>query len=293
MYEQLLPIIAPVAICTAIGYAWARLRLPMDTGFMSRIIMNVATPCLILQGVGSLPTGAEGFVRMLLLATAVHAGCAVLGLAGLRALGQPVRSYLPALAFSNSTNLGLPLCMFAFGAEGLGLGVAFVLVGSVGLFVLAPLLQGRESPWRTVVRTPVIYAAILGLGLLHWEVQLPRWVANTVGLLGALAIPLMLLALGHALATIGTSNLRKALAIAAGRLALGFALAVGLTTALHLGGAMRGTLLIQSSMPVAVFSYIFAERYERHPEDIAGAVVVSTLLSFLALPALLLFALSG
>jgi hypothetical protein len=56
---------------------------------------------------------------------------------------------------------------------------------------------------------------------------------------------------------------------------------------------MRGVLLIQSSMPVAVFSYLFAARYDRHPEDAAGAILVSTAVSFLTLPALLLLALRG
>ena len=45
-------------------------------------------------------------------------------------------------------------------------------------------------------------------------------------------------------------------------------------------------------MPVAVFSYLFAARYERHPEDAAGAILVSTVMSFVTLPALILFAVS-
>jgi hypothetical protein len=293
MYEELLPIIAPVVICTAVGYAWTRLRQPMDSEFMTRIIMNVGMPCLILQGIGGLPAGAPGLLYMVGLGALVHGGCLVLGAAGLRLLGQPVRSYLPAIGFSNSTNLGLPLCMFAFGDEGLGLGVGYVLVGAVGMFVLAPLIQGREPPWRTLARTPVVYASALALALLVSGAELPEWVANTVGLFGALAVPLMLLALGQALATMGVQSLRAAAGIAVARLALGFVLAGVLSAGLELGGALRGTLLIQSSMPVAVFSYIFAARYERHPQDVAGAVVVSTLLAFLLLPALLLYALRG
>jgi predicted permease len=44
---------------------------------------------------------------------------------------------------------------------------------------------------------------------------------------------------------------------------------------------------------VAVFNYLLAARYDRHPEDIAGAIVISTLVTFAGLPALLLFALPG
>lgn len=293
MYGQLVPIILPVLICTGIGFAWTRFGLPMDREMMTRLIMNLGTPCLILQGVSGLPTGDPGFLRMVALAVAVHGGCALAGLLVLRLLRQPVRSYLPVIVFGNSTNMGLPLCLFAFGETGLGLGVGYVLVGSVAQFVLGPLVQGRTSPWRTLAQTPVIYAAVAGLGLLLSGLSLPRWAQNTVGLLGGLAIPLMLLALGQALATIGVQRVTAAAALAASRLLLGFLLALGLVLALELDGAMRGVLLIQASMPVAVFSYLFAARYDRHPQDAAGAILVSTVASFLTLPALVLFALAG
>jgi predicted permease len=44
-------------------------------------------------------------------------------------------------------------------------------------------------------------------------------------------------------------------------------------------------------MPVAVFQYLFAQMYNRSPEEIAGTIVTSTVLSFATLPALLLFVL--
>jgi len=44
-------------------------------------------------------------------------------------------------------------------------------------------------------------------------------------------------------------------------------------------------------MPVAVFNYLLAARYDRHPDDVAGAIVVSNLISFVSLPFLLNFAL--
>ena len=101
----------------------------------------------------------------------------------------------------------------------------------------------------------------------------------------------MMLALGHALGSFKVQRLPIAAAIAAGRLGLG--LAVGLTIAQLFGltGIERGVVLVQSAMPVAVFNFLLAARYDRHPDDIAGAIVISTLVSFATLPALLLLAL--
>lgn len=46
-------------------------------------------------------------------------------------------------------------------------------------------------------------------------------------------------------------------------------------------------------MPVAVFNYLLAERYGRAPEEIAGAVEISTVLSFVTLSVLLWYLLSS
>jgi predicted permease len=293
MYAQLIPIIVPVLLSAAIGYGWARLRAPFDRDFVTRAIMNIGAPCLVLQGIAGLRTESAGFGRMVMLAALGHGLCAVSGAIAFRALRLPLRSYLPVVVFSNAGNLGLPLCLFAFGQEGLGLAVGYYLVGSVSQFVFGPLVQGQKSAWHTVRETPMIYAALLGVALLMTDTLLPRWIANTVNLLAGMAIPLMLLALGHSLASITVERVQVSLSLAAARLGLGFAVGWGLSEAFGLSGTVRGVFLIESAMPVAVFSYLLAARYGRHPQDVAGAVLISTLASFVTLPALVLFAMSG
>jgi predicted permease len=108
-----------------------------------------------------------------------------------------------------------------------------------------------------------------------------------------MAIPLMLVALGHALGSFRVRRLPVAAGIAVARLGLGFGMGVALAAVLGLEGTARGVVIIESAMPVAVFNYLLAARYDRHPEDVAGAIVVSTLLAFVLLPGLLLVALPG
>jgi len=50
-------------------------------------------------------------------------------------------------------------------------------------------------------------------------------------------------------------------------------------------------MIQQCTMPVAVYNYLFAQRYGDRPSEVAGAVVVSTALSFLTLPFLIVFVL--
>ena len=291
MYSQLIPILAPVFIVALLGYGWARLALPFDREFVTGIVMNIGVPCLILQGATGLDAEVSLFMSMLGYALLALMVCAVVGTVVLRALGQPLRSYLPPVAFGNAGNLGLPLCLFAFGPRGLGLAIGFYLVGSVAQFLVGPLFQGRKPVWRTLLSTPVNYAAVLGVALLSTGTAMPAWLGNTVQLLAGMAIPLMLVALGHALGSFSLNRLRVATALALARLGLGLAVGLGIVGAFGLGGAERGVVVIASAMPVAVFNYLLAARYDRHPEEIAGAIVISTLVSFATLPLLLLVAL--
>jgi predicted permease len=119
----------------------------------------------------------------------------------------------------------------------------------------------------------------------------PTWFTNTVTLLSGLTIPLMLLALGFSLARLKVKSLGRSLVLGALRLLLGLATGLALVELFGFTGAARGVLIIQCSMPVAVFQYLFAQMYNRAPEEIAGTVVTSTVLSFATLPLLLLIAL--
>jgi predicted permease len=293
LFAQLIPIITPVAVCALLGYGWARAGWAFDRDFVTRMIMNIGAPALVLDGIGGLDAQTPQFLLAVALAFVVLAVCALGGAVALRLLGEPVRSYLLPVTYGNVGNLGLPLCYFAFGPEGLGLAVGFYLAGSVSHFIFGPLLLGREAAWRTLATTPIVYAAVAGLAMISFRIPSPPWLENTLDLVAGMAIPLMLLALGHALGTFGVQRLRASALVAALRMVLGFAVGVALVTLLQLEGVLRGVVIIQAAMPVAVFNFLLAARYDRDPDAVAGAIVVSTVVSFLAMPALVLYALAG
>jgi hypothetical protein len=198
---------------------------------------------------------------------------------------------LPALTLGNTGNLGLPLCLFAFGEQGLGLAIAVYVTNSIGQFTIVPLLQARVSMFRTLLTTPIIYGAIAGLGVLVTDIKVPAWLAATIESLGGLLIPLMLLALGNTIGGLRARNLPRAFGLGAARIVIAFAVAVGVAFLLRLDGVAAGVLVLQGSMPAAVFSYLFAARYDRDADDIAGIVLMSTLLGAATLPFLVSYAL--
>ena len=68
------------------------------------------------------------------------------------------------------------------------------------------------------------------------------------------------------------------------RLLGGFAIGWFTAWLFGLEGVARGVLIIESAMPVAVLNYLFAARYGNQPQEVAGLVVISTLLAVLLLP---------
>jgi malate permease and related proteins len=284
-------VLAPVFVMAGIGYAWRLTGAPFDMAFVTRLIMYVAGPCLVFTSLSRLALPLAQFWGMVGAMIVVTLVVAAVSAVLIKILGLPLRSFLPALTLGNTGNLGLPLCLFAFGDEGLGLAVAVYVTNSLLQFTFVPLLHSRVSIVRTLFSTPMLYGAAAGLGVLIADVHVPVWLANTLGTLGDLLIPLMLMALGNTIGGLKAHNLPRALGLGGARLAISFLVAVGVSFALGLRGVAQGVLVLQGAMPAAVFSYLFAAHYERDADDIAGIVLVSTLLGALALPFLVSYAL--
>ncbi len=284
MIAELAGVLLPVFALAALGFGWRKSGVPFEREFVMRLVLNVGGPCLIVDSLSSLSLPLADVGSMAIGGVALFLATLAACFAILKLARMPVRTFLPALAIGNTGNLGLSVCFFAFGEEGLGLAIAVFVANSIGQFTLTPILQSGRSPWRTLVTTPVIYGAAIGTTLLVGGYALPEWVASTVEMLGQIMIPLMLVALGHTLAGLRVKQLPFAAFWGFVRLIVGFAVALGVVAALGLEGTARGVLILQGAMPAAVFSYLFAARYDRAPDDVAGIVLLSTIFSMVTLP---------
>ncbi len=291
MLLQLIEIVLPVLICAGIGYGWARAGRAFDTGTITGLVTNIGTPCLIVATLTGLRLDTGAFWTMALAALLSIGVFFAIAFVATRLAGDDFRVYGPALGFANAGNMGLPLCLFAFGDAGLALGIAYFAVGAVGQFTVGQfIVAGRFSPGR-VAGSPVVWATALAVALNALDWPMPAALDNAFRLLGGFAIPLMLIAMGVSLAGLRVGDLGRSLLYAVLRIAIGVAVGLGLGAALGLPDVARGVLLIQCAMPAAVFNYLWAAHYERNPEAVAGVVFVSTLLAFAVLPAIVALAL--
>jgi predicted permease len=292
MYADIFAVIAPILFCALIGFIWARTRQPFNQEFVSQLVLWVGSPCLIIGTLGKVDVSAAELAEVAIAVLLMLVSTVCLSLLALKLLNLPVRAFLNSLVFPNTGNMGLPLAMFAFGEQGLALALAIFILVSFSHFSLGVAFLSGGSPIRGSLRSPIVYAGALAMLLILTGYKLPLWLGNTVSLLGQISIPLMIFTLGVSLASLQVGDVKRSTVLALLRLGIGFAVGLAICEGLDLQGAMRGAVLIQSGMPVAVFNYLLALRYQQQPQAVAGVVVISTLISFITLPALLWLAMS-
>lgn len=287
MIETILGAVVPVLLTASIGYAWTRAGRTFDSTALTLLVTDIGTPSLVFSTFArtSIPPGA--FAASAAATVTILAAFVVTAALILRLLKLPWRTYLPALAFPNTGNLGLPLALYAFGQEGLSYAIVFFTFCSLTNFTAGQAIAAGAVEWRKILRMPIIYAVILGVGTSTLGLELPRWLANTVNLLGSITVPLMLLMLGVSLGKLRVAAFPRALMLGMTRILMGASVGYAVTTLFGLHGIAKAALIQQSAMPVAVFNYLFALRWHNQPEEIAGIVVVSTLAAILTAPALL------
>lgn len=286
---QLFNVVTPVFVAAGIGYVLAKRGEAFDTSVTTMLVTNVGTPCLIFNVLADVSVTPDALASMGLASFIAIAIFGTVGFVALKGAGQDVRAFLPAIMFTNCGNVGLPLCLLAFGEAGLALAVVYFAVSATLMFTVgAGLASGSMTP-SDLVKMPFLWATAAALVFLIAGIEPPKVVMNTTEMLGGLTIPLMLIALGISLANLKVTSLPRSLSVSLLRLLLGFGVGLGVAHVMELDKLATGVLVLQCSLPVAVFNYLFAHRYNHHPEEVAGTVVLSTGLSFATLPALIWF----
>jgi len=282
-----LEIVAPVFLLAGVGFAWVRLGYDYDVAFVTRLAMTLSVPCLIFVALMRLDVPAAAVTALSGAALVAYGALALAFWIVLRIARLDLRTYLAPLIFGNTGNLGLPLALFAFGETGLGYAVVVFAIMAILSFTFGLwLVAGGGSPLRAL-REPMVGATFAG-GVFMWNGwQTPTWLTNTLDLAGQMAIPLMLITLGVAVARLHPSGLARALVLSVMKVVVAASLGWAIATAFALDDVAAAVLTLQVATPVAVTSYLLAQKYADEAEAVAGLVVASTLVSVAALPVLL------
>ena len=284
-----LNITAPVFILAAVGFCWVKLGFEYRVEFVTRLAMTLSVPCLIFVALMTADITPQTLGMLSLASLAAYGLVSIAFLAVVKLCRLDVSTYLAPLVFGNTGNLGLPLALFAFGEEGLGyaivvFGVMAILSFTIGVWVVA----GGGSLIR-VIREPVVAATILGAVFLWQGWQTPAFLTNALDLIGQMAIPMMLITLGVAIARLQTRDMGRAVWLSAIKVVICVAAAWAAARWFGLPPVPTAVLIVQIATPVAVTSYLLAEKYGHDAQPVAGMVVASTVLAVISLPLILAF----
>jgi predicted permease len=281
--------IVPVFSVIAVGYALAARRgLHLPT--LADLALLVTSPALVFSLLAGTAIDPRQWSALVGGTVWIAAGTGLLGLLYLRAGAGGRRGLLLPSVFWNAGNMGLACARLAFGPEGLAAAAIVFVTMSVLTSIFGIWIAKGENGLREVLRLPLAYAGVGGVALALTETTLPRIVMEPIEMLGAMAIPLMLLNLGIQLRTLKVTDLAHSLVAVGIRMGGGVTLALLFVTCFGVGGVDRQVLLLSSVMPAAVINVVLAQRYATDPGLVASSIVLGTLLSLLSIPAVLLIA---
>ncbi len=193
----------------------------------------------------------------------------------------------------NVGNFGLPLAYFAFGEEGLNVSIMTFVVFNIPLGTLAIVIaQGAGVSLRTALtntfKIPIFHAVVLAFLCQFMHVQIPVFLLRPTDILGQAAIPIMLVLLGMQMAKTRLGAWPGFLSLSAViRLGIAPVIAWGITLLLGIDDLTRKVVILQTSTPSAVLPLLYSLRFGTRPDLVAGAIMVSTLLSALSLTLIL------
>ena len=293
LYLKLIDVIAPVFFVIGIGYYLGKKNPDINTDFITTFAGNVGTPAMIFYTITTTGVTLSVFTEYFIYALVIIGGFSIVGVLFLLLLKKDFISELPPLILPNTGNMGIPICLFAYGTAGLGVASAIASVVILLHFTLGVLLAKKSFSLEILIKNMPIYGIIVSVIFLYFEWDVPGYLENTTFLLTYATIFLVLMSLGIALSRLKVVSWTHASILGAVRVILGPLIGFGLIKYLNLDGFAAGVLLIQSCMPSAVLTYLVGSMYSEKKvvDSVASVIVTSTIMSFITIPIVVYYSL--
>lgn len=289
---KLFEVVFPVFFVIGVGYYLGKKNPKLDTNFITTFAGNIGTPAMIFYTVTTTGITLSIFTQYFIYAFLMIGGFALIGLIFLYFLKKDLIMELPPLILPNTGNMGIPICLFAYGINGLGIASAIASVIILLHFTLGVFLAKKNFSFDILIKSPPVYAIIISVIFLFFEINTPLFLENTTFLLTYATIFLVLMSLGIALTRFKFS-FKESIILSLNRVIIGPIIALIIIFCFNLSGFAAGVLLIQSAMPSAILNYLIGSMYspKKVVDSIASTIVTSTLLSFITIPIVVFFAL--
>ena len=293
--------IGVIFLMILVGYVFAKLVRPTEQarGTLASLVLNISVPASILSSVDDVDfaTMKGDILALVLIALGISLVTLVLCLPLSRLMEPKDRGrravVQAALYFPNFGFLGWPVCYMLLGSTGLLYAMLFSMPLNVAMYGLTPVLLSRGSgenraafDKKLLINLPV-YAAVVALALMAGGVKFPEFAVTLLDMLGATQTPLAMIIVGMILATVRLSDVIsgwRPYAVSVVRLGLFPLLAFAALKWFGFSGLLLSVPVLLTVMPSATMDVVLTQRAGLDDVYASRLVVVSTLLSLLAIP---------
>jgi len=291
---KLLEVIFPVFFIIGVGYWIGKKNPNFDTNFITSFSGSIGVPSMLFYSLTSTSLDFSVFFKFAMITALFVALFAVTGIVILLILKRNILMELPPLILPNTGNIGLPLCLFAYGASGFSIASSIAAMIMLFHFTIGIFLASGKLSFKPLATSVPMYAIFITGTILYFQIPVPQFIINTTMLIAYATIFLILTSLGIALTKLQAVNFKGNLAISFVRLISGPIIAFIIIRWLDLESYQAGALFIQCSMPSAVLTYLVAKMYspKEHVDNIASVIVTSTTISLITIPIIVFIALN-
>jgi len=286
---------AIIAVVIVTGYAIARFGVigPEAHQVLSRLAFFVLSPALLFTVLAEADLHALFSTQLPVAAVAAVIPIAIFLVVALVVWRRKVpEATIGALAsgYLNANNIGIPVAAYVVGDAAASAPVILlqlVVLAPIALTVLDVTTSGRASLGRILsqpVRNPLIIGSLLGLMVALTGLELPEPVMAPFELVGAAAVPVILLNFGmslHGRRLLDTPGSRRDVVLAV-VLKLAVMPLIAWAAArfvFGLDGHALFVAVVLAALPTAQNVFTYAQRYRRGENLARDAVLLSTLLS--------------
>ena len=282
LYLKLIDVLFPVFLVIGIGFYLGKKNPKFDTDFITKLTGTFGTPALIFYSLTSTGVNLETFLEFFTYKVILITGFSLVGILTLFLTKRDIIYELPPLILPNNGNIGLSVCLFAYGDLGLGIAGAIASVIMLLHFTLGIFLAKKKLDFKVLFKNGPIYGILLALIFLYFELDVPIFLENATFLISYATIFLVLMALGIALTRLKVFSLINSFT----RMVLGPLIGLALINFFNLRGVEACVLFIQSAMPSAILTYLVGSMYspKKVVDSIASTIFVTTTISFITLP---------
>ena len=283
IYFKLIEVLFPVFFVVGIGYYLGKKKPDFDNSFITTFASNVGTPAMVIYSITSTGITFEQYTSYFIYYLIAIAGFGLTGIIILYLLKtKDIIREIPVFLLPNNGNMGIPICLFAYGSQGLGIAASISSLIILLHFTLGVFLADRKFDFNILIKNPPFYAIIFSVTFIYFDLEMPKAIINLTELLTYTAIVLILMSLGIALTKLKIFSFTNSIIASIGRVIIGPIIGFLIIIFFDLSGFGAGVILIQSAMPSAILNYLIGSMYSPKEivDNIASTIVVSTLKYF-------------